>query len=110
MKNKMKKENWSKIGTIEYYGEVDSLDGKELKEGELIEIQFPDSETDPYIATPIVFSVHTKIGEMQTQVDMSGGPDTHRYSKAFVNIDYHGLSVPIYLRDHKELKLRRVKK
>lgn len=106
----MKKDKWSKIGKIDYYGEVDALDGKELKEGELIEIQFPDAENEPYIAKPIVFSIHTKIGEMQSQVDMSGGPDTHRYSKSFVCIDFHGLRVPIYLRDHKELKLRRVKK
>lgn len=105
----MKNNKWSKIKQYDYYKTIDSLERKELKEGDMIEILFPDAEEHPYITKPVTFSVCVKTGMMETKVDMSGGPDTHRYSKAFVNIDYNGLSVPIYLRNYKELKIRRAK-
>ena len=99
---------WSGVETIDYYGQVDGLDGKELKKGEKIEILFPDSEEHPYITNPIVFDVHTKTGEMESQVDMSGGPDNHRYSRAYVIIHYQGLPVELYIRNQATLKIRRV--
>lgn len=99
----------TKIETNDYYGEIDSLDGKELKEGEKIEILFPDAEEHPYITNPIVFDVHTETGNMESQVDMNRHPDTHRYSRAYVIIHYNGLPVELYLRKQTTLKIRRVK-
>lgn len=99
---------WSNIKTNDYYGQIDSLDGKELKEGEKIEIQFPEFDDIPNI--PVIFDVHIETGNMKTQVDMSGGPDTHKYSRAYVIIHYKGLPVELYLRNQVSLKIRRVEK
>lgn len=92
--------NFSKVKTIDYYGEVDGLDGKELLAGEEVEILFPDG-------TIIKTMIITERGTMESQVDMFSGPDIHRYSKSYIIEIIHGSKLKIYLRDS-DLQLRRL--
>lgn len=92
--------SFSKIEVVDYYREVDGLNGKELIDGEKVEILFQDKTIVPAV-------VHTERGEMESYVDMSNSPDTHKYSKSYIIETIHGSKLKIYLRDS-DLQLRRL--
>lgn len=82
---------FTKVTSIDYYGTVDGLCGKELKAGDKVELLFPDGTVEKH-------TLRTEAGTMQTQVDMNNHPDTHEFSKAYIERNISGTIVKIFLK------------
>lgn len=83
---------YRKLYTCGYYGAVDSLDGKTaIKAGQYM-LEFPDGSTGS-------FFVRIERGIEHAQIDMTGAPDVYPTHKAYIEVDFHGATVRVYLRD-----------
>lgn len=87
---------FKKVETDGNWCEIDKLNGKQLKDGEKLIIQFADGTEETHSITVL---------EDSRQVSDMGNPWTIPISRAFIKIKYHGTEKPIRIVG---LKARRV--
>lgn len=88
-----------RIVVDENWRAVDTLDGRELKHGEMLKIWWPDGK----------WSIH-RIGVERGSYPYSdmGVPTTIPWSKSFIRLRYRGALVRVYLRDSKKFRAERI--
>ena len=82
---------FSKVGTVDYYGEYDGLNGYTLVEGEPIEIKFPNGKV-------MKTKVRVEKGNGSAQIDMNNHPDYFPTLSAYVLYKIEGCPTKFYLR------------
>jgi hypothetical protein len=83
---------FSRVGTLDYYGEYDGLGGFTLVDGEEIEIKFPNGKIERQ-------TVRVDKGTGTAQIDMNMHPDHFPTSEAYVIRDIQGCLTKFWLRN-----------